>query len=55
MTNDFSFLISEKTKYFTEAMVEEFISKCIIICRKEFEKIEVGKSCLNPFEFAWDR
>jgi hypothetical protein len=55
MSNDFNFLTSEKTKYLTEDMVEEFISKCITICKTEFEKIQVGKSGLNPFDFAWDK
>jgi hypothetical protein len=55
MDNDFNFSKDEKTKYFTEDMAEEFIDKCITICKTEFEKIQIGKSCLNPFEFAWDK
>lgn len=55
MTNDFTSSLDEKAKYFTEDMAEEFIRKCINICITEFEKIQIGKSCLNPFEFAWDK
>jgi predicted nuclease of restriction endonuclease-like (RecB) superfamily len=55
MSNDFTFSIAKKTKYFTEDMVEEFIGRCVSICKIEFEKIQIDKSCLNPFEFAWDR
>jgi protein-tyrosine phosphatase len=55
ISNDFKFSIDEQTKYFTEDMAEEFIEKCITICKMEYEKIKTGKSCLNPFDFAWDK
>lgn len=42
-------------EHFTEDMVEELIGKCISTCKMEFEKIQTGKSCLNPLDFAWDR
>ncbi len=55
ISNDFKVSIDEQTKYFTEDMAEEFIEKCVTICKIEYEKIKAGKSCLNPLDFAWDR
>lgn len=43
------------SEHFAEDMVEEFIEKCITICKMEYEKIKTGESCLNPSDFAWDR
>lgn len=47
MANDFDCSIQGKTKYFTESMVEEYIDKCMSVCKKELETIQYGNSYLS--------
>lgn len=55
MTKDFDCSIKGKTKYFTESMVEEYIDKCMSVCKKELDTIQKGNSYLNPLDYSWSR
>lgn len=41
-------------KFFTESMVEEYITLCIEICNKEYIKIKKGQSNINPMDYSWE-
>ncbi len=55
MSNDFTEQVTGKTNFFTEAMVDEFMSKYLPIGLQELENIQNGKFGLKAKDFSWLR
>lgn len=52
--NDFMPYYNGKTKIFTEEMADEYVTICSEECKKEFESLKEGRSCLDPMDYAWE-
>lgn len=54
MKNDFLPYQNGKTRFFTETMADEYITKCFELCNRELENLKAGRTSVNPMDYAWE-
>ncbi len=54
MKNDFSYQGNGKPKIFTEDVTEDYIERCVKICKAEYDGIKQGKHFLSENELAFE-
>ncbi len=52
--NDFLPYHTGETKFFTEAMADEYINECFKLCYTELINLKEGKVYLKPMDYGWE-